>query len=161
MKIGKRPKNIFYFSDGAAAQYKNFKNFFNIAFHFQDFGVEAEWHFFATSHGKGPCDGIGGTLKRSAKKASLQATLIETPEQLYQYLKGHTISTFVEYFDKNEWLQEELALNKRFSNARTVPGTRQMHSVCPSVREGWIFVRRFSASEQRQEVRVGKMIRHS
>jgi hypothetical protein len=31
--------------------------------HLEDFKVRGEWHFFATSHGKGPCDGIGGTLK--------------------------------------------------------------------------------------------------
>ena len=65
------PKKIFYFSDGAAAQYKNRKNFTNLAYHEEDYGVPAEWHFFATSHGKGPCDGIGGTVKRLATKASL------------------------------------------------------------------------------------------
>ena len=66
---GKLPfeiKKIFYFSDGAASQYKNYKNFANLAHHFTDFQIEAEWHFFATSHGKGPYDGIGGTLKREA-----------------------------------------------------------------------------------------------
>jgi hypothetical protein len=26
----------------------------------EDFGALAEWHFFATSHGKSACDGIGG-----------------------------------------------------------------------------------------------------
>ena len=29
--------------------------------------------FFATSHGKSPCDGIGGTVKRLVARASLQA----------------------------------------------------------------------------------------
>ena len=37
-----------------------------------DFEIDAEWHFFATSHGKGPCDGVGGTIKRLAAKTSLQ-----------------------------------------------------------------------------------------
>ena len=31
------------------------------------------WNFFATSHGKSPCDGIGGTVKRLTTKASLQS----------------------------------------------------------------------------------------
>ena len=31
-----------------------------------------EWIFFATSHGKSPCDGIGGTLKRVAYQESLK-----------------------------------------------------------------------------------------
>ena len=32
----------------------------------------AEWHLFATSHGKSACHSAGGTLKRLATKASLQ-----------------------------------------------------------------------------------------
>ena len=67
-----KPKKVFYFSDGCAGQYKNCKNFMNLCHHSVDFGFEAEWHFFATSHGKGPCDGVGGLLKRMATKASLQ-----------------------------------------------------------------------------------------
>ena len=59
--IGRLPKRIFYFSDGAASQYKNRKNFLNLCFHQADYGVPAE---SATSHGKGACDGVGGTVKR-------------------------------------------------------------------------------------------------
>ena len=62
---------IFYISDGCGGQYKNFKNSLNLCFHKQDFGIEAEWIFFATSHGKSPCDGIGGAVKRHAAKRSL------------------------------------------------------------------------------------------
>ena len=40
--------------------------------HYEDFGIVAEWHFFATSHGKGPPDGVGGTVEREAATASLQ-----------------------------------------------------------------------------------------
>jgi hypothetical protein len=65
-------KHIHYFSYGSAAQYKNFKNFINLCNHYNDFGITAEWNFFCTSHGKLPCDGIGGTVKRLAAHASLQ-----------------------------------------------------------------------------------------
>jgi len=61
-----------YFTDGVASQYKNKSNFLNLAYHLDDFGIDAEWHFFATSHGKSSCDGVGGTVKRSAARASLQ-----------------------------------------------------------------------------------------
>ena len=57
------PCKIFYFSDGSAAQYKNRKN---LCLHKADFGITAEWHFSATSHGKGACDGLEGTVKRLA-----------------------------------------------------------------------------------------------
>ena len=57
---------VFYFSDGCATQYKK-----NLIFHQEDFHVQAEWNFFATSHGKNACDGVGGTIKRLAAHASL------------------------------------------------------------------------------------------
>ena len=40
-----------------------------------DFCMKAQWNFFATNHGKSPCDNIGGTLKKAAIKASLQRPL--------------------------------------------------------------------------------------
>ncbi len=54
----------------ALGQHKNKYNFINLCHHFEDFGVAAEWHFFATSHGKIACDGIRGTVKRMVTKAS-------------------------------------------------------------------------------------------
>ena len=47
---------IHYFSDGVPQQSKNFKNILNIYFHFQDFGIVADWNFFPTAHGKGVMD---------------------------------------------------------------------------------------------------------
>lgn len=38
-------KKLIYFSDGAASQYKNKKNFINMCFHKEDFGLDVEWHF--------------------------------------------------------------------------------------------------------------------
>ena len=40
-----------------------------------DFGISAEWAFFATSYCKSPCDGIGGAVKRHAAKKILQRPL--------------------------------------------------------------------------------------
>ena len=64
-------------------------------------GIDAEWHFFfATSHGKWPCDGIGGTVKRLAAKDSLQRPYCEqimTPRQLFQFAEDNIsgISFFI------------------------------------------------------------------
>ena len=66
---------INYVSDGCRGQYKNFKNFFNLFSHKVDFSIKAEWIFFATSHGKSPCDGIGAVVKLHTAKRSLQRPL--------------------------------------------------------------------------------------
>ena len=63
---------IHYFTDGCAGQYTNKNNLINLCHHEDDFGLAAEWNFFATSHGKSACDGIGGTVKRLVTRASLQ-----------------------------------------------------------------------------------------
>ena len=61
---------VFYFS---AAQYKNRKNFINLCHHEEDFGVPAEWHFSATSHGKGACDGVGDCEVSGCQSESSEA----------------------------------------------------------------------------------------
>lgn len=60
-------QKLVYFSDKAAAQYKNCKNLKNLCLHQADCGIDAEWNFIATSHGKSPCDGIGGTIEARGK----------------------------------------------------------------------------------------------
>ena len=77
-----------YYSDGCGGQYKNRKNFLNLCLNKQDFNLTAKWYFFATSHGKQPCDGIGGTVKCLAAKHSLQNDVsnhILNPQQMFDF----------------------------------------------------------------------------
>jgi hypothetical protein len=72
--------------------------------HEADFGVLAQWHFLATSHGKGARDGVGGTVKRLAARASLQRPhdqQIMTPRQLI--LIGQLPATFFQYCSLDDY----------------------------------------------------------
>ena len=85
-------EKVFYFSDGSASQYKNLKNLINLLFHHEDFKLQAEWNFFATSNCKHACDGVGGTIKRLAAHASLQhpfSDQILTSKQLFEFAKSN------------------------------------------------------------------------
>lgn len=77
-KFGQVQK-IYYFSDGAPQQFKNRNAFTNLCYHMEDFHITAESNFFATAHGKGPCDGLAGSIKRLIRKACLQ---METNSQI-------------------------------------------------------------------------------
>lgn len=58
--------------------------------HEEDFGCTGKWNFHATSHGKEPCDGIGGIVKRAAAKANLQNSYdnqITHPREMFQWAK--------------------------------------------------------------------------
>jgi len=50
--------------------------------------VEAEWNFFATSHGKSPCEGTGGTVKRLVTPASCRQLTLATFEHQSSCLNG-------------------------------------------------------------------------
>lgn len=89
LRILPRPVTmIHYFTDGCAGQYKSFKAFANLMCHQEDFGMPAKWHYFATSHGKSACDGVGAVVKYQARRASLQRTtanLLTNVEDLYMF----------------------------------------------------------------------------
>lgn len=65
-----------------------FRNHFsNLCYHEREFGLKIiSYNFFATSHGKSACDGIGAVIKRTVRKASKQGVQILNAEQMYGYL---------------------------------------------------------------------------
>jgi hypothetical protein len=150
-----------YFSDGAASQYKNCKNFLNLCYHEKDFGVKAEWHFFATSHGKSPCDGIGGTIKRLVARASLQATTgnyILNAKQLFSWAKAN-ISGIEMFFVSTEEIEKfEVWLESRLHEAKTIAGTRSHHSFVP-ISSDSLKIRRISADVDGTSVKATSSLR--
>ena len=63
-------------------------NLKNLCFHEKDYGQKAD--FFGTAHGKGACDGIGGTVKRVIHNLSLQRPIgnqILTPRDMFLVAK--------------------------------------------------------------------------
>ena len=59
-------KQVEYFSYGCGGQNRNYKNILNLWMYQSYFGIKVNWYFFfATSHRKSPCNGIGVTAKQS------------------------------------------------------------------------------------------------
>ena len=127
-------KLVKYWSDGAASQYKNCKNLKNLCCHKEDFDVNAEWHFFATSHGKSVCDGIGGTVKQLAARASLQHATqdhILTPMQLFTWACAHVPGITFRYVSAESVAEHGKQLEPRLKELKTVAGTRTHHCFLP------------------------------
>ncbi|CAF1345109.1 unnamed protein product [Rotaria sordida] len=80
----------------------------NITYHEKDFGLPASWTFSATSHGKGPVDGIGAAVKSRATRFLLSGSAERaflSPEDLLTILKKlMTINTFKKTLEPR-WLQ--------------------------------------------------------
>lgn len=151
-------KKIHYFSDGAPQQFKNYKNILNLYYHLQDHKIEADWHFFPTAHGKGACDGVGGSVKRSAAKASLRLPSKEqilTAESLYNWLSKHGNYENVEfrYSAENDYKKNVRKLNSRYTNTSRVKELQKQHYFTP-LTNGVIEYKVYSRSSSSNSARV-------
>ena len=141
---------IHYFSDGCAGQYKNCKHFLNLCHHQEDFGIGCQWNFFATSHGKSPCDGIGGTVKRVTAKASLQRSMedqILNAKLMFEYCDQEILGIEFFYLEKSRVDQTRKNLEERMGLAKTIPGTRGFHQFIP-LTQNRIVAKRVSEDKQ-------------
>ena len=71
-------KKIYYWSDGPSRQFKSQYHFSNIKFHEEDHGTPAAWNYFATSHGKGENDRVGGDVKNYVWRKTMQKKAVVT-----------------------------------------------------------------------------------
>lgn len=124
-------KKLIFFSDGAASQYKNKSNFSNMTYLQKKTGISLHWNFFATSHGKGACDGIGGTVKRMAYRASLQRPVhsqITTPKHFFDWATNYFKNISFDFCTTAEYETELECSKSHLAKALLIPGTRKYHS---------------------------------
>ena len=111
---------------------------------------------FAMSHGKGPCDGVGATVKIFAARASLQRACnnqIMTPRQLFDFASAENPSVAFYYATTEEHAQEAILLSHRFESARMIAGTHKLHCI-RSVTSEVVEVKEFSNSKEFRLERV-------
>ena len=63
---------IHYLTDSPTSQYRNKAIFKVLTDHNDHFGVEARWNYLESGHRKGPCDGLGASIKRGVDMAIRQ-----------------------------------------------------------------------------------------
>jgi len=96
----------------------------------QDFEIESTWNFFATSHDKSPCDGIGGTIKRLTARASLQrltSNQILTAEDMAKFCQDEIQGVTTIYIPGEAVQHRRQEMQHRYKVAKTIPGTRSFH----------------------------------
>ena len=101
------------------------------SYYAEDYNIPAEWHFVATSHVKveGPCDGIGGTLKRLASRVSLQRPVdlqIQNLSQLYEWAKQNLTRITAIFCSADDITKHGEMIKTRLENSITVAGTKKL-----------------------------------
>ena len=115
------------FTDGCGSQYKNGEIFSYLPEFENKFEILIKWNFFATSHGKTSCDGIGGCIKRQAALESLRRPYTDQIikiQELLSFCKEHIKDIICQIITVEEI--ENIRQNYK-REGKTIPGTRSFH----------------------------------
>lgn len=134
-----------HYSDGAPSQFKSKTPFADVRKSSDDYGFPVEKHFFGTRHGKGPCDGEFGVVKRSVSSAVMSRNVIvRNATEFYEYAREFLSKPKDEPSDvcchtqRSFFFVDEHDINRKRPdriNVKAIPNTRQKHAVKPSEKD--------------------------
>ena len=111
-------------------------------------------------HGSWPCDGLGGTVKRLAARASLQRPFenqILTSLEFYEWAVKNISGINFTFSTQEDYVLSEIFLKNRFSEALTIKGTQQYHAFIPVASNlTKLSVKIFSEATNSSEVSVSR-----
>ncbi|WAQ99020.1 hypothetical protein MAR_023393 [Mya arenaria] len=123
-------KGIHFWTDSPTSQYRN-KTVFDIVSRLEtEFGIKGSWHYLESGHGKGTCDGVGGTTKRNADNAIKQGkVIIQDEEDFYKWAIQTEGQIKYKKILPEEFDQRKEAVDTRNIELKPVKGTMKLHSV--------------------------------
>ena len=122
-KITNTITKIFIVSDGCAAQFRSRYVFMLLTMLKPELSLE--WHYNEAHHGKGPMDGVGGTVKNMVYRRVLAGDIvIDNPKQFANFAQEvcNVDSLFLPY---ESLIQEP----EQIKHAKPIPHTLQAHKV--------------------------------
>lgn len=138
--------SVHFWTDSPSSQYRN-KTIFDLVSRFRvEYGVKASWHYFESGHGKGPCDGVGGTTKRNADNAVKQGkVLIQDASDFYAWATQNEQGIRYEFVTEEDYNLTKINVDERNSKIKPVKGCMKIHAVV-GTNDGTIAVRNTSCA---------------
>ena len=122
-------KGIHFWTDSPTSQYRNKTIFKYVDSLKTSHGLlSCSWSYFEAGHGKGPCDGIGGTTKRNADNAIKQGkVIIQDADDFFKWASGS--DSQIKYLKINEEEYTESVQRVERESVKPIKGTMKIHSV--------------------------------
>lgn len=121
------------FSDGPSSQFKQRYLFSNLFLFETSHEIKLTWNFFASSHGKGVVDGIGGTVKRTVwRHVKAGKVLVNTAQQFAVVAAEMNPSVHIKFLSNEEIEKNSESLYTKWEVALPVPNIQSVHCVKPS-----------------------------
>ena len=118
------------FSDGAGSQFKQRFLFWNLHYREQDRHLKLTWNFFATSHGKGVVDELGGTVKRAVWRHVRSGQVhITTAEEYAKIAEQRNPKIHLQFIAEGDIDQIKPQLDAKWEDVLAVPKTHKMHCI--------------------------------
>lgn len=122
-------EKINIFTDGASSQFKS--KFIMAILHLYEvrYGIKIHWHYFASSHGKGVVDGIGGTVKSAVWRRAKAGKTMRCAKDFADTAAEACPKIRIIYVPTEEIEENEENLNDHWEDLRSVRNTHRIHSV--------------------------------
>ena len=126
--------HVHIWTDSPTSQYRNRVIFDTVDQLHDQFGLTASWHYFECGHGKGPCDGVGGTTKRNADNAVKQGKAeIQDATDFFAWACSETNSQInYTYITNDEYSEKKAYVDERNKDVKPIKGTMKLHAVASS-----------------------------
>ena len=121
--------HVHYMTDSPVSQYRNKFLFFTVSNHLSIFGVAASWHYFEKGHGKGPCDGVGGAVKRGAGQAAKHGVPMADATQFFAWAKDKPSEIQFFYVSRLQYDQSAEDIGLIEPRLQPVKNTLSIHHV--------------------------------
>jgi hypothetical protein len=122
-------EEIVFFSDGAASQFKQRYLFQNMTRMMAQHDLKLSWNFFATSHGKGVVDAIGGIIKRIVWQEIMTKKQCRSATDFVRIAKTKTNTIILNEISETDIDAAKLKLQQLFATTKSVKDTQKLHSV--------------------------------
>lgn len=118
---------IILFSDNASSQFKNRYIIHHLTTILDTFDIDISWNYFASGHGKGTVDAVGGILKRLVWLEILAGKQCSSAESFVQICRQKTKTISVIFVQQAQFDLTRIMLENVFSKIINVPCIQKQH----------------------------------
>ena len=126
-----KPENVRFlrvWTDGPNSQFENKYAMDPKEMLSEMYNIKIIWNFSATSHGKGPVDGVGATLKIiAADKVCRHESIITNLQDFYDAVMHSSVKVNCMPVDEFQVHVENLGLQKLFESVQPIPDITKYH----------------------------------
>ena len=133
-------ERVHFITDSPTSQYRNRTIISLLGLFPALFNMTATWTWLECGHGKGPCDGLGGSMKQKADNLVKNGEAIRTAEEFASKIQKAGVNADIIYLSKDVVTEKKNEIS--WWKVEAIPGLMKTHAAVPA--QGHIYTRNVS-----------------